>query len=199
VLTLTNVTAFRASLEQAIYDREYTKAIINTLIDPVVVLDEDHRVQTANQSFHALFQVPREQVQGVRLYELGNLSWDLPRLQRFLEETRISSQVDPIEFEQKFPAIGPRRVLLNARRLSREGKLGQMILLTIQDITERVRSEQEREKLLEQLKKSQDNLVSKVADLELFHDVAVGRELKLMELEREIVRLRLLSGEHQPK
>ena len=53
VLTLTNVTAFRASVEQAIYEREYTKAILNTVIEPLVVLDADLRVQTANRAFYA--------------------------------------------------------------------------------------------------------------------------------------------------
>ena len=52
-----NVTAFRASLEQAIYEREYTKAILNTVIDPLVVLDTDLRVQTANQAFYSMLAV----------------------------------------------------------------------------------------------------------------------------------------------
>ena len=67
VLTLQNITAFRASLEQAIYEREYTKAIINTVIDPLVVLDDDCRVQAANQAFYTKFQVSRDQAHGAQI------------------------------------------------------------------------------------------------------------------------------------
>ena len=87
VLSLVNVTGLRASLEQAIYERQYTKAIINTVIDPLVVLDEDFRVQAANQAFYAMFQLVREQAHGVRLYDLGKGAWDIPRLQTWLIET----------------------------------------------------------------------------------------------------------------
>src|SRR6202043_462894 len=94
VLTLQNVTAFRASLEQAIYEREYTKTIINAVIDPLVVLDDDCRVQAANQAFYTKFQVSRDQAQGVRLYEIGSQDWEIPRLQTFLKETHTNDQSD---------------------------------------------------------------------------------------------------------
>jgi signal transduction histidine kinase/PAS domain-containing protein len=142
VLTLTNVTAVRVSLEQAVYEREYAKAIINTVIDPLVVLDEDLQIQTANHAFYAKFQVSREETQGVRLYELGNTDWSI-RLRTFLLDSHSANgQFDAIEAEHEFPTIGPRTVLLNARRLSREGNLGQMTLLSIHDLTERKRTEE---------------------------------------------------------
>lgn len=78
VLTLTNVTAFRASIEQAIYEREYTKAILNTVVEPLVVLDAGLRVQTANRAFYAMFRVSRDETQGVPLYALKNHDWDTP-------------------------------------------------------------------------------------------------------------------------
>ena len=63
VLAFTNVTAFRASLGQAIYEREYTKTILNAMIDPLVVLDDGLQVQTANRAFYDWFGVSREQTQ----------------------------------------------------------------------------------------------------------------------------------------
>ncbi len=142
VLTLQNITAFRASLEQAIYEREYTKAIINTVIDPLVVLDDDCRVQAANQAFYTKFQVSRDQAHGTKIYEIGSQDWEIPRLQRFLRETCAHSEFDA-EFEHEFPVIGQRTMLLNARRLSQGSNVGQMTLLTIQDITERKQREEE--------------------------------------------------------
>ena len=156
VLTLQNVSAFRASLEQAIYEREYTKAIINTVIDPLVVLDDDCRVQSANQAFYARFQVSREQANGARLYEIGIRDWEIPRLQRFLKETDANNQSDA-QFEHEFPAIGRRTVLLNARRLSHGDNVGKMILLVIQDITERKQREDARRRAEEELRDFVEN------------------------------------------
>src|SRR6202043_349718 len=112
VLTLQNVSAFRASLEQAIYEREYTKAIINTVIDPLVVLDDDCRVQAANQAFYTKFRVSRDEAQGVRLYNIGIRDWEIARLERYLKETHANDESDT-EFEHEFPEIGRRTVSLN--------------------------------------------------------------------------------------
>ena len=152
VLTFQNVTAFRASLEQAIYEREYTKVIINTVIDPLVVLDDDCRVQAANQAFYATFQVSREEAQGARLYDIGSRDWEIPRLQSFLKETHAGNERESIEFEHEFPVLGRRTVLLNARRLSQRGNLGQMILLAVQDITERKKREEAHRRAEEELR-----------------------------------------------
>jgi PAS domain S-box-containing protein len=142
VLTLTNVTGFRASLEQAVYEREYTKAIINTVTDPLVVLDEDLQIQTANQAFYTMFQVSRDQTQGVRLYDLGNGDWTA-HLRTLVKDSRSANgQFEAIEVEHEFATIGRRTVLLNARRLARQGNLGRLTLLAIQDITERKQAEE---------------------------------------------------------
>jgi PAS domain S-box-containing protein len=129
-------------MEQAIYEREYTKAILNTVIGPLVVLDADLRVQTANRAFYAMFQVSREEMQGVPLYDLGNHDWNTPRLWTLLKEIiSDNSGFQTLEVEHDFPAIGRRTVLLDARRLSRECNAGHMILLAFQDITERKEAE----------------------------------------------------------
>jgi PAS domain S-box-containing protein len=151
VLALQNVTAFRASLEQAIYEREYTKAIINTVSDPLVVLDEDCQVQAANQAFYTKFRVSREEAQGARIYDIGNRDWEIPRLRRFLEESDANNESDA-EFEHEFPTLGHRTVLLNARRLSQRGNLGQMTLLAIHDITERKQREEAQRRAEEELR-----------------------------------------------
>jgi two-component system, chemotaxis family, CheB/CheR fusion protein len=162
VLTFTNVTAFRASMAQAIYEREYTKAILNTVIGPLVVLDADLRVQTANRAFYAMFQVTREETQGVPLYDLGSHDWDTPRLWTLLKETiSNNSEFQTLEVEHDFPAIGRRTVLLDARRLSREGNPGHMILLAFQDITERKEAEVAKVRLAAIVESSDDAIISK--------------------------------------
>jgi PAS domain S-box-containing protein len=168
VLTFQNVTAFRASLEQAIYEREYTKAIINTVIDPLVVLDNDCRVQAANQAFYTKFQVSRDQAQGTMLYDIGNRDWDIPRLQRFLKQTQANCDSDA-EFEHEFPAIGHRTVLFNASLLPRVRNVEQMTLLVIQDITERKQREAARRRAEETLRESEERFrkLSETLDAEV--------------------------------
>ena len=142
VLTLTNVTAFRASIEQAIYEREYTKAILNTVTSPLVVLDADLRVQSGNRAFYSMFGVSREKAHGVALQNLGDDDWktsDLwAALNAILSENR---DFRPLEIERDVPAIGRRTILLDARRVARDGDA--TILLAAQDITERKRTEEE--------------------------------------------------------
>jgi PAS domain S-box-containing protein len=141
VLTLTNVTALRASLDQAIYEREYTKAILNTVVEPLVVLDADLRVQTANRAFYVTFGVSREQTQSAPLQDLGNDDWRASRLWAALQATASGDDAfQTLEIERDFPAIGRRTVLADARRLSRDGAA--TILLAFQDITERKLAEE---------------------------------------------------------
>ena len=162
VLTFTNVTAFRASVEQAIYEREYTKSILNTVIGPLVVLDADLRVQTANRAFYAMFQLSREETQGVPLYDLGNHDWNTPRLWTLLKETiSDNSEFQTLEVELDFPAIGRRTVLLDSRRLYREGNPGHMILLAFQDVTERKQAEAAKVTLAAIVESSDDAIIGK--------------------------------------
>jgi PAS domain S-box-containing protein len=143
VLAFTNVTAFRASLGQAIYEREYTKTILNTMIDPLVVLDDGLRVQTANRAFYDWLGASREQTQGVPLCDLGDHEWKASGLWPSLKSTLSDDrEFQTVEFEGAFPNVGRRTVLLDARRLARDGAA--LILLAFRDITERKQAEQAR-------------------------------------------------------
>lgn len=149
VLTFTNFTAFRASLGQAIYEREYTKTILNAVIDPLVVLDGGLQIQTANRAFYDWFGVSREHTQGVPLSNLGDHDWQALGLWAALQATLCDGrEFKTIELEHDFPSIGRRTVLLDARRLVRDANA--LVLLSFQDITERKNLERQRELLLVQ-------------------------------------------------
>ena len=141
VLTFTNVTAFRASIEQAVYEREYTKAILNSVATPLVVLDGELRVQSGNRAFYMMFGVAREKAQGTPLCELGNADWKAsalwPALTAMVPDNR---DFQPLEVERDFPSVGTRRVLIDAQWVARHG--GSTIVLAIQDITEHRRTEE---------------------------------------------------------
>jgi len=144
VLTFANVTGFRASIDQAIYEREYTKTILNTVTDPLAVLSGELHLLTANRAFYTMFRLSREAPDGFRLSEIGNRAFDLPalhtRLQRTLED---DSEFEPFEIDHDFPGSGRRIVLLNACRFSLPGRSGGMLLIALRDITEQRRAENE--------------------------------------------------------
>jgi PAS domain S-box-containing protein len=160
VLTCTNVTAFRECIEQAIYEREYTKAILNAVSEALTVLDADLRVQTANRAFYDMIGVSREEAQGVRLGELGNVRWEdsglWVSLRGVLSDNRefVAREVDC-----EFPETGLRTLLLGARRLSRSN--GASILLVLRDITERKRAEEVKARLAAIVESSDDAIVGK--------------------------------------
>jgi PAS domain S-box-containing protein len=136
VLTFTNVTVFRECLGQAIYEREYTKTILNTVISPLVVLNEDLEVQTANRAFYDWFGVSREKIQGVLLSNLGDEDWKTSGLWTSLKAT-VSGKSDfqTVEVERGFPGVGHRAFLLDARRVTRDGR--PLVLISFRDITDR--------------------------------------------------------------
>lgn len=123
--------------------RAYAEAIVETVREPLLLLNGDLHVRSANRSFYDTFQVSPEETENQLLYELGNRQWDIPRLREPLEEILPrNSLVHDFEVDHEFPTIGRRTMLLNARRLHREAAGGQMILLAIEDITERQRVEE---------------------------------------------------------
>jgi PAS domain S-box-containing protein len=144
VLAFTNVTAFRASLGQAIYEREFTKTILNTVIDPLVVLGDGLQIRTANRAFYDWFGVSREQMQGVSLSDLGDQDWKASSLWSSLQATLSDNrEFQTIEFEGAFPKVGRRTVLLDARPLARDGTA--LVLLAFRDITDRKQAERARQ------------------------------------------------------
>jgi PAS domain S-box-containing protein len=119
----------------------YAEGIVETVREPLLVLDASLRVVSANPAFYRIFQVEPAQTEGRFLYELGNRQWDLPRLRELLDRV-ISGDAsfDDFEVDHEFEGVGRRTMLLNARRLAqRDGRAG-LILLTAEDVTERRRT-----------------------------------------------------------
>lgn len=126
------------------------QAIVNTIPEPFVVLDEKFRVLAASHSFYETFKVDPENTRGCLLYALGDGQWDIPAL-KVLLETIIPKQVviDGFEVEHDFPGVGRRSMLLNARKVVYEDSLDTTILLAFRDVTSRRAIEREKQNLLE--------------------------------------------------
>ncbi|HKI18644.1 MAG TPA: PAS domain S-box protein, partial [Isosphaeraceae bacterium] len=122
--------------------RILTEAIVATVRHPLIVLDADLRVQLANGAFYQTFHVTFEQTVNHPLYELGNGQWNIPSLRTLLEEVLPKNNfLTDFEVEHAFENLGIRTMVLNARTLAREGNRRSLILLCIEDITERKRAE----------------------------------------------------------
>jgi PAS domain S-box-containing protein len=162
VLTFTNVTAFRASIEQAIFEREYTKAILNTVVDPVVVLDAKLRVQTANRAFYTIFGVSRDETQGISIRKLGNNEWETSEVWESVETTLSGpGEFRPVEIDRELP-VGRRTLVLDARRLVGAGD--SLIVLTFHNVTERKQAERTASLLAAIVDSSDDAIISKKLD-----------------------------------
>mgnify|MGYP002725581556 CR=1 FL=1 len=126
----------------------YAESIINTVRDPLLVLDVDLRVVSASRSFCQVFNVPQEKTEGQLLYDLGNHQWDIPKLRELLEDILPENTVlNDYEIEHEFEHIGKRTMLLNARQIYTETGKAQWILLTIEDVTERIEATQNVERV----------------------------------------------------
>jgi PAS domain S-box-containing protein len=123
--------------------QKYAESIVETIREPLVVLTADLRVTSANRSFYQTFKVIPEETEGQFIYNIGNRQWNIPALREFLEEIiPKNTHFNNFEVDHEFPAIGRKKMLLNARRIYREGKGTDMILLAIDDITERKKMEE---------------------------------------------------------
>ena len=137
-----NAAALQRELELTEKARVYAENIVDTVREPLLVLDAGLRVQSANRSFYQIFQVTPQHTEGKPLYELGNGQWDIPALRPLLAEILPQhTSFQDFEVEEDFPGIGRRTMLLSARKLFRVGNSTDSVLLAIEDITEHKKAE----------------------------------------------------------
>jgi len=132
--------------------RRYAESIVETVREPLLVLDADLKIISANRNFYRTFKVIPGETLGSFIYDLGNKQWDIPILRKMLEETLPKEEAfDDFEVDHNFQDIGHKIMLLNARRIYRKDIGVKMILLAIEDITERKEIENGLEKTRKEL------------------------------------------------
>jgi len=123
--------------------QNYAQNIVDTVREPLLILDATLRVRSANRAFYQTFQVSAAETEGRLIYELGNGQWDIPDLRTLLEDIVPKSSVfDDFELEHTFPVIGRRFMLLNARKLQ-AGQHGELLVLAMEDVTARKKAEED--------------------------------------------------------
>lgn len=134
------------------HSRDFTRSIVEAIQNPLLVLDTDLRVKTANQAFYRFFQASPENTEGRVVYDVEGGSWDVPDLRVLLGEVLPSHKVfHDFELERVFPKIGNKVLLLSAHQLDTM----QMILVGMNDVTDRKIAERALRRSEEYLRQSQ--------------------------------------------
>ena len=133
VLTFANVTEVKRVREELEQARELAEGIVDTVREPLIVLDAALQVVSASRSFYQYFRVAREDTVGRPIYELGNHQWDIPALRELLETILPRDRrFEGYAVEQDFAQIGRVRMLLSARRIVSKTGDTQLILLAME-------------------------------------------------------------------
>ena len=185
---------------------ELAHAIVDTVRDPLVVLDHDLRVVAASRSFYETFRLARNDVRGRLLYEIDGGQWDIPELRELLG-TISSGQatVEGYEVDRKFPAIGQRVMLLNARKVFYEKGTHTTVLLVFEDVTDRRAIERqvqelmrEKDMLLEEMRHRVANSLQIIASILLIKARTVQSEETRLQLEDAHQRVLSVAAVQEP-
>ena len=177
--------------EDRITAGHYIRTFSDTAREPFLILDLDLKVIGANVSFYKNFKVTKEETENSFIYDLGNHQWDIPELRKLLESILPDSKVfNDFEVSHEFPGIGLKIMLLNARQLDSAN----LILLAIEDITAKraieVRLANYTKDLEAGIATKTEELKIRVDELSKINSLMVGRELKMIELKKEIEELK---------
>ncbi len=209
VITFTDVTEIKQLTVRLRAARDYAESIVETIREPLLVLDSELRVRSANLAFYSTFSTLREAIAGKRIYELAGGQWDIPELRKSLEEV-LSENLDfrDLEVSRDYVGLGWRRMLLNARAVLDSTGKPELILLAFEDVTDRFQRQtaalalREQERIGRELHDSlgqQTTAISMLAarlhrQLESESHPEAGRAQKLLEcIEQAKADVRVLS------
>jgi len=148
VLAIEDVSDERKAQAESIRTWQLTQSIVDTIRDPLVVLEQDMTIVTASKTFLTIFGITEAETRGRRLSELGQRQWDVPALRHLMEKVLPENKpIESFEIEDDFPGLGRRVFNLNARKISQPGNHTHRMLLVFEDITDRKQRERDAEML----------------------------------------------------
>jgi two-component system CheB/CheR fusion protein len=140
VVTFVDITELKEVMKKLKERTALSEGVIQTIREPLLILDGKLKVVSANPSFYNIFDVSPRETEGISLYDLGNGQWNIPGLRTLMENILPqNTKVEDFMVEHEFQRIGHRKMLLNARRIVLEDMdtQNQFILLAIEDVTNR--------------------------------------------------------------
>lgn len=171
----------------------YIKTVVETLREPFLILDAELRVMACNETFYRTFHTEKGATEGQLVYDLGNGQWNIPSLRVLLEKILPENTFfKDYTVEHDFPNIGKRIFVLNARKIFKSQKSisAPILLLAMEDVTDRKRLEDELRVYTEKLHKEQvghtSELEKRVKELERLNEVVTSQGIKIQELQKQI-------------
>ena len=144
LLAIEDVSEERAARAESKRNWQLTQSIVDTIRDPLVVLENDMTIVTASKAFLTMFGITEAETHGRRVSELGQHQWDVPALRHLMEKVLPENKpIESFEIEDNFPGLGRRVFNLNARKISQPGNHAHRMLLVFEDITDRKQRERD--------------------------------------------------------
>ncbi len=165
VITFADISDLRRAADAVEEERIYSHAIVETIGQPLLVLDAGLNVRSANRAFYSLFGCAPGSTEGRPLFELGGGHWDIPELRTLLHASRASDGIEAVTVDHEFKRLGRRAMVVSVRRLARGGERPELILLAIDDVTARKDTEQHRDLLVDELRHRVKNTLATVQAL----------------------------------
>lgn len=183
VLSFTDINSRKIAEEEVTQSREYAENIVNTIRDPLLVLDKNLTVVSASHSYYRIFHTSAPEIEGKKLTEINNNQWNIPHLISLLQTILPEkTSFEDIEVKHIFPDIGERILILNARVLTGKNGVPDLILLAIEDISELIRTKDAFEEANKKLK----FLTGLTRHDIINHISAVGLTLDLIQEENDL-------------
>ncbi len=164
----------------------YIKTVVDVVHEPVLILDKNLKVLAANYPFYKMFQVEPKDTENKIIYQLGNGQWDIPKLRKLIEDILPkNSFFKGFEVSHKFPSIGQKTMILNARQIHIKKEattdvLPAIILLAIEDVTDMMNVAR---KLADHTNKFESEFIDKTRKLEK-HIAELKEEITLLKTKR---------------
>lgn len=144
LLAIEDVSEERVARAESKRNWQLTQGIVDTIRDPLVVLEQDMTIVTASKAFLTMFGITQAEAQGRRVSELGQHQWDVPALRHMMEKVLPEDKpIESFEIEDTFPGLGRRVFNLNARKITQPGNHSHRMLLVFEDITDRKQRERD--------------------------------------------------------
>jgi PAS domain S-box-containing protein len=152
LLAIEDVSEERAARKESNRNWQLTQSIVDTIRDPLVVLEADMTIVTASKAFLTIFGITQTEAQGRRVSELGQHQWDVPALRHLMEKVLPEDRpIESFEIEDDFPGLGRRVFNLNARKIMQPGNHSHRMLLVFEDITDRKQRERDAQMLTNEI------------------------------------------------
>ncbi|MEI9990606.1 MAG: PAS domain-containing protein [Rhizomicrobium sp.] len=152
LLAIEDVSEERAARKESNRNWQLTQSIVDTIRDPLVVLETDMTIVTASKAFLTMFGITQAEAHGRRISELGQHQWDVPALRHLMDKVLPENKpIENFEIEDDFPGLGLRVFNLNARKISQPGNHAHRMLLVFEDITDRKQRERDAQMLTNEI------------------------------------------------